>query len=43
MVKTQAMTMSPATPHRTALSRFDAPTPNTQDEMVWVVLIGAPR
>jgi len=33
--------MSPATPHRTAESRFVAPTPMTAEVIVWVVEIGA--
>src|SRR5438105_13884762 len=30
-----------ATPHRTADTRFDAPTPMMLDEITWVVLTGA--
>ena len=40
MVSTQATTMLPATPHRTADSRFVAPTPRIDDVIVCVVEIG---
>src|SRR3954470_24527213 len=42
-VRIQAVTMLPATPHRTADSRLVAPTPMIADVIVWVVEIGAPR
>src|SRR5213082_1869699 len=41
MVSTQAVSMFPATPQRTADTRFDAPTPMMLDEMTCVVLTGA--
>ena len=41
-VSTQAPTMLPATPQRTAERRFVEPTPMIADVMVWVVEIGAP-
>src|SRR3954452_13006840 len=41
IVRTQATSMFPATPHRTADTRFDAPTPMMLDEMTCVVLTGA--
>src|SRR5581483_5248620 len=41
MVSTQATSMFWATPHRTADTRLDAPTPMMHDEMTWVVLTGA--
>src|SRR5512135_24977 len=41
-VKTQAMTILPATPHLTADSRFVAPTPMIVEEMIWVVERGSP-
>src|SRR3954466_8297901 len=40
MVSTHAVSMFPATPHRTADTRFDAPTPMMLDEMTCVVLTG---
>src|SRR5438067_9653539 len=43
MVSTHAVSMFPATPHRTADTRFDAPTPMMLDEMTCVVLTGACR
>src|SRR5262245_64678862 len=42
MVSTQAHSMFWATPQRTALTRFDAPTPMILAEMTCVVLTGAP-
>ena len=36
----QAETMSPATPQRTAENRFEAPTPMIDVLIVWVVLSG---
>jgi hypothetical protein len=36
IVSTHAATMLPATPHRTAESRFVAPTPTTAEVIVWV-------
>ena len=39
-VSTQAITMLPATPQRTAESRFVAPTPMIAEVIVWVVEIG---
>ena len=42
MVRTQAQTMRAATPHRTAESRFTAPTPTIAPVMVCVVLTGIP-
>src|SRR5919199_1893424 len=41
-VSTQATTMLPATPQRTADTRFAAPEPITPPEMVWVVERGNP-
>src|SRR5436305_12411322 len=41
MVSTQAVSMFPATPQRTADTRFDAPTPMMLEEMTCVVLTGA--
>ena len=38
----QAVTMLRATPQRTALNRFVAPAPMTDDAIVWVVETGAP-
>ena len=43
MVSTQAMTMLPATPQRTAESRFVAPTPRIDEVIVCVVEIGAAK
>ena len=42
MVRTQAQTTRPATPQRTALSRFSEPTPTIAPVMVCVVLTGTP-
>src|SRR5512133_2814448 len=42
-VSTQAVTILPATPHRTEDSRFVAPTPIIADVMVCVVEMGALR
>ena len=42
MVNTQAQMIFPATPHRTAVSRFVAPTPIMAPVIVWVVLTGMP-
>jgi hypothetical protein len=42
-VSTQAITMFPATPQRTADSRLLAPTPMMQALMQWVVETGTPR
>ena len=42
MVRTQAQTMRPATPHFTAESRRVAPTPMIAPVMVWVVETGMP-
>jgi len=36
------MTISPATPHRTADTRVVAPAPITDPEMTWVVETGNP-
>src|SRR6188474_819216 len=43
MVRIQAQTILPATPQRTADSRFAAPTPMIAPVIVWVVLTGIPR
>src|SRR5437762_10205982 len=43
MVRTQAHTMRPATPHFTAETRRVAPTPMIAPVMVWVVDTGMPR
>jgi hypothetical protein len=43
MVRTQAHTMRPATPQRTADRRRVAPTPTMAPVMVWVVETGMPR
>src|SRR5437773_2048950 len=43
MVRTQAHTMRPATPHRTAESRRVAPTPTMAPVMVCVVETGIPN
>lgn len=40
-VETQAVTMFPAIPQRTAERRFVAPTPMIAQVIVWVVEIGA--
>ena len=42
MVRTQAQTMLPATPQRTAESLFTDPTPTMAPVMVWVVDTGTP-
>src|SRR6185436_18310939 len=42
IVSTHAQTISPATPQRTAESRWVAPTPMIEPVMVWVVLTGIP-
>jgi hypothetical protein len=42
MVRIQAQTIRPATPHRTAESRFVEPTPMIDPVMVCVVLTGTP-
>ena len=42
IVRTQAQTIWPATPHRTADSRRVEPTPMIAPVMVWVVLTGTP-
>ena len=42
-VITHARTMLPPTPHRTADSRFEAPTPMMVDEMICVVDNGRPN
>ena len=42
IVRTQAHTIWPATPHRTADSRRVAPTPTIAPVMAWVVLTGTP-
>src|SRR4051812_47927725 len=42
MVSTQAHTTRPATPQRTADSRWEAPTPTMAPVMVWVVDTGMP-
>ncbi|MCY1212276.1 hypothetical protein D3C87_801290 [compost metagenome] len=42
MVRTQAQTMFPATPQRTALARCVAPTPTMAPVMVCVVDTGMP-
>src|SRR5205085_734612 len=41
MVSTHAISMLPATPQRTADTRFEAPTPAIHDEITCVVLTGA--
>src|SRR5438270_13275276 len=43
MVSTQAITMFPATPQRTAEMRLLAPTPMMQALMQWVVDTGKPK
>ena len=43
MVRTQAHTIRPATPQRTADNRLIDPTPMMAPVMVWVVLTGTPR
>src|SRR2546430_16758604 len=43
IVRTHAHTICPATPHRTADSRWAAPTPAIAPVMVWVVLTGMPK
>src|SRR4029453_19393065 len=43
MVRSQAQTMRPATPQRTADRRRVAPTPTIAPVMVWVVETGTPR
>jgi hypothetical protein len=43
MVKIQAHTMRPATPHLTALSLLSESTPMMAPVMVYVVLTGMPR
>ena len=43
IVSTQATTMLPATLHRTADSRFVAPTPRMDDVMVCVAGCAGPR
>ena len=42
IVRTQAQTMVPATPQRTAVRRCVAPTPTMAPVIVWVVLTGMP-
>ena len=42
IVKTQAQSILPATPQRTAVSRFVVPTPIIAPVIVWVVLTGIP-
>ena len=42
-VTTQAVTMFPATPQRTAEKRLMAPTPIMEAAVQWVVLTGIPR
>ena len=42
-VRTQAMTILPAMPHRTAERRLVAPTPRMAVETTWVVLTGRPQ
>ena len=42
MVSTQAQTMLPATPQRTAETFFELPTPTMAPVMVWVVETGIP-
>ena len=42
-VSTQAMTILPAMPQRTAESRFVAPTPRMAVETTCVVLTGRPK
>ena len=42
IVITQAKTMLPATPQRTADSRRVAPAPMTEELMTWVVDTGSP-
>src|SRR5207248_6084835 len=43
MVTTQATTMCPAIPQRTADKRLVAPTPRMAEEMTWVVEPGLPK
>ena len=43
MVNTQAQTIRPAIPHRTADTRFVAPTPTIDPVIVCVVLTGMPK
>ena len=43
MVSSQAHTIWPATPHRTADKRRVEPTPTIAPVMAWVVLTGMPR
>ena len=43
IVSTQAQTIWPATPHRTADQRRVAPTPTIAPVMVWVVVTGMPK
>src|SRR5690606_4900289 len=43
IVRTQAQTIRVATPHRTAVTRREAPTPTMAPVIVWVVLTGTPR
>ena len=42
-VSTQAVTIEPATPQRTAEKRLVAPAPMIAEVMVWVVEIGASK
>ena len=42
IVRTQAQSIFPATPQRTAVRRFVDPTPMIAPVMVWVVLTGMP-
>src|SRR3972149_3107564 len=42
MVRIQAHTIRPASPHRTAEKRCTDPTPTIEPVMVWVVLTGTP-
>src|SRR5215510_7047832 len=43
IVMTQAQTIRPATPHRTAESRWVVPTPTMAPVIVWVVETGMPK
>src|SRR3954469_7723839 len=43
IVRIHAQTIRPATPQRTADSRWVAPTPTIEPVIVWVVLTGIPK
>lgn len=42
IVTNHARTILPATPHRTAENLFEEPTPKSEEDVTWVVLMGAP-